>query len=207
MSRPDLTADLPDPADRSAAWHGDVPAYLAWRVALRDVEGLTAWQLVREYQLIRNYAEAVPNTAALNALCQLGPLLEIGAGTGYWARLLQDRGVDVLPVDVGADHRRSWGLGESPWTDLVEADHRAVAVHTARVPFVCWPPRPRGFMPELLQLATQDTLALVTDGPAPFPEHADPLYSALEAGGWTRALRQALPSWPGRYDHLAIWKR
>jgi hypothetical protein len=42
----------------------------------------------------------VPNEAALTTLAALGPLVEMGAGTGYWARLLKMRGAQVLPMDV-----------------------------------------------------------------------------------------------------------
>lgn len=46
------------------------------------------------------YAYAVPNEAALTTLTALGPLVEMGAGAGYWARLLKMRGAKVLPMDV-----------------------------------------------------------------------------------------------------------
>jgi protein-L-isoaspartate O-methyltransferase len=46
------------------------------------------------------YAYAPPNTAALEALLARSPLLELGAGTGYWARLLRGAGADVLALDI-----------------------------------------------------------------------------------------------------------
>jgi len=45
-------------------------------------------------------SHAIPSREALAALCQLGPLIECGAGSGYWARLLTDRGTDVLAFDA-----------------------------------------------------------------------------------------------------------
>jgi len=30
----------------------------------------------------------------------LKPIIEVGAGTGYWARYLQCKGVDVTPFDI-----------------------------------------------------------------------------------------------------------
>jgi hypothetical protein len=46
------------------------------------------------------YAYAPPNAAALEALLARSPLLELGAGTGYWVRLLRGAGADVLALDI-----------------------------------------------------------------------------------------------------------
>lgn len=43
---------------------------------------------------------AVPNDAALEVLAAHAPLVEVGAGTGYWAAVLQQRGVDILAYDA-----------------------------------------------------------------------------------------------------------
>ena len=39
--------------------------------------------------LIWAYAWAIPSDEAIHAIAELGPLLELGAGTGYWAWLLR----------------------------------------------------------------------------------------------------------------------
>ena len=43
---------------------------------------------------------AAPNSAALSLLAARAPLVEIGAGTGYWAAILRRRSVDVLAYDL-----------------------------------------------------------------------------------------------------------
>jgi hypothetical protein len=51
--------------------------------------------------LQRMFACAIPSERALQAIVALNlPLLEVGAGSGYWARLLRARGVDVLAFDL-----------------------------------------------------------------------------------------------------------
>jgi len=57
------------------------------------------------------YAYAVPSKNSLQTLKALGPLVEIGAGTGYWASLLQKMGVDIvaydkLPTSMAASRRK-----------------------------------------------------------------------------------------------------
>lgn len=43
---------------------------------------------------------AAPNAAAVAALAACSPLVEVGAGLGYWARCLRATGADVLALDV-----------------------------------------------------------------------------------------------------------
>ena len=43
-------------------------------------------------------------------LKNFAPLVEIGSGLGYWAKLLQSEGVDVLPYDCEVDSDKSWTL-------------------------------------------------------------------------------------------------
>ena len=45
------------------------------------------------------FAFPVPTDEALTELAALSPLLELGAGTGYWASLLRRRGADILATD------------------------------------------------------------------------------------------------------------
>ncbi|PNW75576.1 hypothetical protein CHLRE_12g532300v5 [Chlamydomonas reinhardtii] len=54
---------------------------------------------------IRDYAYAVPSAEALDVIAQEsgGRVVEVGAGTGYWAWLLSRRGVDVVAVDTGGE--------------------------------------------------------------------------------------------------------
>ena len=43
---------------------------------------------------------AVPNERALVLLSEVAPLIECGAGTGYWSALLKARGVDIVAYDA-----------------------------------------------------------------------------------------------------------
>lgn len=49
--------------------------------------------------LSEKYAWAIPDSRALNILSSFGPLVEIGAGKGYWGSLLSDLGVDIVCID------------------------------------------------------------------------------------------------------------
>ncbi len=47
---------------------------------------------------ISRYGFSVPTDEALQLIASVSPqwVVEVGAGTGYWARLLNDVGVDVV---------------------------------------------------------------------------------------------------------------
>ena len=56
------------------------------------------WKLVFE-PVKHAICFAVPSDGALATLAEHAPLIEVGAGTGYWSAVLQQRGVDILAFD------------------------------------------------------------------------------------------------------------
>ena len=50
-------------------------------------------------KLKEKYAWAIPDVRTLNILREFSPLIEIGGGKGYWAKLLQDKGCDIVVYD------------------------------------------------------------------------------------------------------------
>src|ERR1700716_2265029 len=95
----------------------------------------------RRVWCVRRYAFAVPTDAALATLARYAPIVELGAGTGYWAYLLRRRGVDIVAYDLPPPDRTP-----SPnrfrslvWTDVEQGDVDTLAAHTDRALFLCWP--------------------------------------------------------------------
>lgn len=65
------------------------------------------------------YAFAVPNEAALKVIEQYSPIIEVGAGTGYWASLLRARKViKITALDI------------APPTTLANEYHGRCGTHT-----------------------------------------------------------------------------
>jgi hypothetical protein len=65
----------------------------------------------------------------------LGPLVEVGCGCGYWARLLRERGVDV----VAFDHKLP--PEDERWTELKQGGPEVLAAkeYGARALVLCYP--------------------------------------------------------------------
>jgi len=198
---PTRAAGLPDPLDRSQAWDDGEPAYLRWWQHVTALPENEQWPLIRA--LPPYYAYAVPDRPALDALAEEGPLVEIGAGLGYWARLLRDLGADVAAYDHEPPGTNSWTADAPPWTPVALGDDERLAAHPDRTWFVCWPERP-GFLPHALRRLRPACVALVTDGPD--PSGSDSLYAALNAC-YRPARTLDVPRFPGRYDRLTVWQR
>jgi len=151
-------------------------------------------------ELVRAYSEAIPTAAALSPLADLAPMVEVGAGSGYWARLLKDLGADIVAYDVAVPERNDWTAKLPGWTELQEGDAvEAVRRHPTRTLF--------GYMDDVLPVYGGLTLALTFDGRfCPGEDLPDPLYDGLERD-WIRERKLDLPHWPGRYDQLMVWRR
>lgn len=196
---------LPDPDDRGMAWFGDEPAFMAWwRHGLATGNGpAAALTLVLRERLFERYAHAIPTNESLDALLSLGPLLEVGAGAGYWARLLRDLDGDVVATDPARLVDNDWFLGRDPWTHVDLGGVEAIADHPGRAIFVCSPNRPNGFMNDILAVASDRAIALITNG---LRGENDDLGDRL-ADGWDRDCEITLPTTPIPYrgDSLTLW--
>lgn len=72
-------------------------------------------------ETMARYSWAIPDDRALRICAAYSPLVEMGAGAGYWARLLRERGVDVTAFDCDTgDATRAAGVAAAPWTEVLQ---------------------------------------------------------------------------------------
>ena len=100
--------------------------------------------------LKRRHACSIPNSIALDFLADIGPLVEIGAGGGLWARRLAERDVDIVAYDTptfdedyqdgGAVHIHASKLTEVNWFDgMKRGDPSRASEHADRALLLSWP--------------------------------------------------------------------
>jgi SAM-dependent methyltransferase len=92
--------------------------------------------------LTREYAWGIPTQHALETIAKYAPILELGAGSGYWAYLLRKKGVDILAYDRSPPSlrpKRAWHGKQ--WTGVVYGRARKAAKHPDRTLLLCWPPQ------------------------------------------------------------------
>jgi hypothetical protein len=156
--------------------------------------------------LAQRYAYVVPSNWALTMLAALGPLVEVGAGTGYWAHRLRSIGVDIVAFDhapVDGDRANRYHPGTRPWSQVQHGDQRVLSGHADRALFLCWPPL-FSSLGDCLTYYRGDTVACIGDGGYRTArlDHLDEAFTKVAS-----APVRALDPYPGVRPQLTIWKR
>lgn len=169
----------------------------------------------RRRELASLFSWAIPTEPALAVLAKYAPLVECGAGTGYWTALLRARGVDALAYDLAPPgrgarnaHRNPFHrAGRQPWAEVQRASAAAAARrHGERTLVLCWPPYDdddasygalrayRGGV--VIHIGERDEGAT---GSVRF-------HRELRLN-WTLAEELELPHWPRLRDRLLVYRR
>ncbi len=96
---------------------------------------------------IGRYAFSIPTLDIIEEIAALTPLVEIGAGNGYWARCLADAGADIIAYDrrpPGEEAPWDWREGnqwfDDTWYHVEEGDEAMAGLYPERALLLCWPP-------------------------------------------------------------------
>jgi hypothetical protein len=163
--------------------------------ASAEEAGLTA-ELRRE--LVWTYSFAVPNEAALEELALHGPIVEIGAGTGYWAWRLQSQGVTVYAYD------RTPGI--PVWYPVSEGGADRITAHPGATLLLCWPPLDEPLASEALQRYRGERLFYIGErGDRARTGDLD-FHTQLERD-YELVREIPLARWPGFRDSVWIFRR
>lgn len=86
----------------------------------------------------RRYAWAIPCNRSLNILANFSPLLEIGAGRGYWASILRNKGVDIVSYDKFVYSKKG---NSNCFTTVLKGGPSKILLdeHCSRTLFLCYP--------------------------------------------------------------------
>ena len=170
-----------------------------------DLEVKDSWRRRRE--ATRRYAWAIPCAQAIAVIARRSPLIEIGAGTGYWARLIAEAGADILAFDANdpgpANH---WHPDEIPtYFRVLAGGPEKIREHPGRTLFLCWPP--------YREPMALDCLAAYQGRELLFVGESDGGCTACERF-WESLMEQfehtelvEIPQYPGINDYLSVWTR
>lgn len=180
---------------------------LDWRMpsGLAQVLDLSA----RRRELAAVFSWAIPTDDALDVLARHAPLVESGAGIGYWAALLQARGVDVLAYDLvppGPGVRTDYHARRRPWTQVAPLSSVAAARrHPHRTMLTCWPPYDDDAASYDALLAYRGQ-TLIYIGEAGGATGSVRFHRELQLN-WTPVECVDLPHWPRLRDALTVYRR
>jgi len=175
-------------------------------------------------KLVKQYSWAIPNEEALQELLKYSPLVEIGAGTGYWAYELRKRGAVIHAYDEyppsgedwsveeedqvrnGKEVRKNWfHRGHPTWTEVQQGTPDVMREYTAEWNlFLCWPP-----MSEMAAYALgyHRGTYIVYVGESDGGCNADRLYFKLLSRLYEKVNEVSIPQWSGLHDHMSVFKR
>jgi hypothetical protein len=186
-----------------------------WRVP-PHLRKLTMERYMARQRMVARYAWAIPTTEAIELLLRFAPLVEMGAGTGYWAWLVRQAGGDILAFDryPPPDRRNRWHAGERQWTEVLPGGPRRLTRHPGRTLLLCWPPQDEPMAQQCLQVYEGQTLIYAGELNEPDLDGrelpAGPSASARLShpfDGWTVAEALELPRWESVNDRLFVLRR
>jgi len=173
----------------------------AWRVP-PEMRKLSFERYQLRQELVAKYAWAIPSQEAVELLVRHSPLVEMGAGTGYWAWLVRQAGGDVLAFDryPPPDRRNRWHAGRQPWTEVKPGGARLLAKHPDRTLFLCWPPEDEPMGIDSVRAYRGDTVIFAGE-----PTSAGEVVRELDRWDLTETLD--IPRWEGIHDRLFVLRR
>lgn len=139
----------------------------------------------KRVELAEEYAWAIPNESALEEIARHEPIIEIGAGIGYWSRLLQEMNCEILPMDTFPP-----GQG-SGWTNIYYGSFSQLERFTGHTLFCCWIPQ---------DIVREEVLKYK---PKKFLWVGEP----IKINGYAPTKEIEIPQWNGFEDKLFVIKR
>ncbi len=191
---------------------GNANPYLETLLGLAPAEALyDSWNYMRSEvfiyarnKLVEHYAWAIPDEEALAIVGETGKVVEIGAGGGYWAALLRQRGVEVHAYDPkpGETH---WS--HKVWTDVQRGKTAPAALHPDATLLLCWPSYTSRFAEIALRRylrAGGERLVYIgeDDGGCCADEGFFELLNTMTNIG----ANYYIPSYPGMHDYVSVWE-
>ena len=154
--------------------------------------------------LKQRYSFAVPTDESVRRIAYYSPIVEIGAGLGYWASLLDEVGCDIIAYDTHPGAENHWIEDDySPWFEVKECSPDFVPP-ADRALFLCWPPYDITMASDVLSRYKGDTLIYIGESKDGCCAD-DAFFEALN--NWDCIEYIDLPQLFGIRDSLTIYNR
>jgi hypothetical protein len=161
-------------------------------------------------RLIRQYSWTIPDpdTVAFVANHAQGGLVDPIAGTGYWAYLLAQVGVDAVCYDLnpGKELQNNGWHGEDLYVEVCAKDGAdAVALHPDRTLFLSWPPFALDVGARILRAYKGQRVIYIGEGKGG-GTGGDQMHRILDSD-WTEVGSHQPVQWWGAHDRVMVYQR
>ena len=166
-----------------------------------------SFQLRDDY--VHKYSWAIPNKTAIDALIEHSPIVEIGAGTGYWAALIAEAGGNILAFDPHPPRinstRNPYHENQTTVFPVKRGGPKVAAKYSDRTLFLCWPPYNSKMAHQTLQAYNGNTVIFIGEGMGGCTGD-DEFFRLLEYE-FCIEKEIEIPQWPGIHDRMMIFSR
>jgi len=146
------------------------------------------------------YSWAIPTPKAINRLVDCGPIVEIGAGSGYWAALITKAGGDVVAYDIQDE---KFNFVEN-FHEVEHGGPEKAALHPDRTLFLCWPSYCSTFAREALKAYQGNTVVYIGEWRGCCATGS--FFETLN-NEWAEIETIDIPQWEGIHDCMIIFER
>ena len=156
--------------------------------------------------IIKTHSFSIPTEESLDKIKLYHPLLEVGAGTGYWAYEMRKKTIDVIATDISPEPLSNQYKFSKTWTP-VEALSAidAVRKYPDRTLFVSWPTLGESWITEALKEYKGEYFVFAGEGDGGCT--ADDAFFDLLEKEWVVKEYISLLCWPGIHDSMSIFQR
>jgi len=150
---------------------------------------------------VKNYGYTIYTKENVREIAQHGPFIEIGAGTGYLAYLLEQMGTDVKCFD---DYSWSTMTNIGAWHKVEKGSYEKIADYSDRTLLLSWPPYSESFGYDVLTMFKNcDGRKMVYIGEMDGCCGDDNFAHELEKWKVSR-IKSHVNNWGGIYDDIYI---
>ena len=157
--------------------------------------------LERREELVEEYSWAIPNREAIETIVEYEPIVEVGAGTGYWAWCIDQLGGVVAATDAEppeATYRHVASYDARRRVNAMVADELDAAL------LLVWPPYDNPMAADALEAYPGETVIYVGEGRGGCT--GDKRFHRLLHEDWQLTETVDTPTYLGLHDRLEVWR-
>lgn len=192
-----------------------VARFPEWASASNSLTPQSEWRDLWD-QWRWKYSHAIPTLAIIKRIVGLGqPVVEIGAGSGYWSWLLERAGGSVTAYDSfiflnGTDERPPlWDRKKyEPWLKVIKGGPDSLRDHPEHTLLLCWPDHEPGIRmdAEAAEKHSGTWLIYVGEVGPSRRTGSDEFFTRL-ASHYVLEDTMEIPRWPGHHDAALFYRK
>ena len=173
-------------------------------------------QIARRQSFIKKFSYAVPTELAINKIIDFsaGSIVEIGAGKGLWAYLIELAGGKIRATDLHTSENRILDSNPYPllceakttWTNVQQTDAAQAVTNTIEQTLLTiWPCYKGAWAGRALQAFAGQRIIYIGEGEGGCT--ADDEFHNILKEKWNLIDDIAIPQWPAIHDSMYLYSR